>query len=88
MTCETLVDGPLQSATAMAFLPDGRLLMTEREAGNIRLFANGQFDPTPWATIAVHNGGPWAEGGLLGIAVGPLFPSNGHIYVFFTAPWL
>ncbi|MFT4841389.1 MAG: glucose/arabinose dehydrogenase [Planctomycetota bacterium] len=85
-TYETLVDGPLQSATAMAFLPDGRLLITERESGNIRLFANGQLDPTPWATVAVHNGGPWAEAGLLGIAVDPLFSTNGYVYVFFTAP--
>ena len=85
-TYETLVDGPLQSATAMAFLPDGRLLITERETGNIRLFANGQLDPNPWATVAVHSGGSWAEAGLLGIAVDPLFASNGHVYVFFTAP--
>ena len=83
---ETLVDGPLQSATALAFLPDGRLLITERETGNIRLFQDGVLDPSPWATIAIHNGGPWAEAGLLGIAVDPGFLSNHYVYVFYTAP--
>lgn len=85
-TYETLVDGPLQSATAMAFLPDGRLLITERETGNIRLFANGQLQSAPWANVAVHSGGPWAEAGLVGIAVDPRFPTNGYVYVFYTAP--
>lgn len=83
---ETLVDGPLQSATAMAFLPDGRLLITERATGNVRVFKDGQLDPNPWATIPVHNGGLYAEAGLIGIAVDPGFLSNGFVYVFYTAP--
>ena len=83
---ETLVDGPLQSATAMAFLPDGRLLLTERETGNVRVFANGVLAANPWATVAVHNGGSFSEAGLLGIAVDPDFISNGFVYVYRTAP--
>lgn len=83
-TYETLVDGPLQSATAMAFLPDGRLLITERATGNIRLFRDGALDAAPWATIAVASGGAWAEQGLLGIAVDPAFLANGFVYVFYT----
>src|SRR5436190_14528693 len=70
-TYETLVDGPLDSATAMAFLPDGRLLITERETGNIRQFRDGALDAAPWATVPVSGGGPWTEQGLLGIAVDP-----------------
>ena len=84
-TYETLVDGPLQEATAMAFLPDGRLLITERATGNIRVFSDGALDPTPWATIPVYNGGAWAEAGLLGIAVDPDFLNNHYVYVHYCA---
>ena len=81
---ETLVDGPLQGATAMAFAPDGRLFLTERMTGNIRVFEDGVLDASPWATVAVHNGGSYAEQGLLGIAVDPDFLNNGYVYVFHT----
>jgi glucose/arabinose dehydrogenase len=85
-TYETLVDGPLDRATAMAFTPDGRLLITERATGNVRVFQDGQLQAAPWATISVHSGGQWAEAGLLGIAVDPGFVSNGYVYVYYTAP--
>ncbi|MCA8949263.1 MAG: PQQ-dependent sugar dehydrogenase [Planctomycetes bacterium] len=83
-TYETLVDGPLASATAMAFAPDGRLFLTERETGNIRVFENGQLRAAPWATVAVTNHGSWSEAGLLGIAVDPDFLNNHYLYVFHT----
>lgn len=81
---QTLVDGPLQSATAMAFLPDGRLLITERVTGNIRVFADGVLRPAPWASVPTAAGGSYSEAGLLGIAVDPGFLSNRYVYVFFT----
>ena len=82
-TYETLVDGPLEQATAMAFLPDGRLLITERETGNIRQYRDGALDAAPWATVSTFGGG-FAEAGLLGIAVDPAFLSNGYVYVYHT----
>ncbi|MFY9344000.1 MAG: PQQ-dependent sugar dehydrogenase [Planctomycetota bacterium] len=82
-TWQSLATG-LQSGTAMAFLPDGRLLITERATGNIRVFENGALQAQPWATIAVASGGSWAEQGLLGIAVDPGFLANGYVYVFYT----
>lgn len=84
-TYETLVDGPLQSATAMAFAPDGRLFLTERETGNIRVFRNGALLATPWATVPTFGGGSYAEQGLLGIAIDPGFLQNHYVYVFHTA---
>lgn len=83
-TYETLVDGPLQGATAMAFAPDGRLFLTERMTGRIRVFENGALQAAPWATVAVHNGGSYAEQGLLGIAIDPDFLNNRFVYVFHT----
>ena len=85
-TYQTLSVGDLDSATAMAFLPDGRLLITERATGNIRLYRNGQVESAPWAHVSVHSGGLYAEAGLIGIAVDPDFLSNGYVYVFYTAP--
>jgi aldose sugar dehydrogenase len=81
---ETLVDGPLNSATAMAFLPDGRLLITERTTGHVRLFANGSLQAAPWGTVPTSAGGSFSEAGLLGIAVDPGFLTNRFVYVFFT----
>ena len=81
---ETLVDGPLDSVTAMAFLPDGRLLMTERETGYIRQFRDGALDPSPWATTPAVSGGAFTESGLLGIAVDPDFLNNRYVYVYYT----
>ena len=83
-TYQTLVDGPLDSATAMAFVPDGRLLITERVTGRVRVFANGVLQPSPWAVIAVNGGGSFAEQGLLGIAVDPAFLVNRYVYLFYT----
>ncbi|MCB9878290.1 MAG: PQQ-dependent sugar dehydrogenase [Planctomycetes bacterium] len=83
-TYEQLSVGGLASATAMAFLPDGRLLITERETGNIRLFRAGALQAAPWATIPVYSGGPWSEAGLLGIAVDPAFLDNHYVYVYHT----
>src|SRR6476620_11351553 len=36
---------------SMAFLPDGRMLITERP-GRLRVFANGRLEPTPLAGVA------------------------------------
>lgn len=83
-TYQTLVDGPLYDACAMAFLPDGRLLLVERISGNIRVFRDGALDPQPWASVPVLSPASWSEQGLLGIAVDPGFLTNGYVYVYFT----
>lgn len=82
-TYQTLVDGPLQSAVAMAFLPDGRLLIAERQTGDIRQFRNGALDPTPWAHVPADSGGVYTEAGLVGIAVDPGFLGNRYVYVYY-----
>ena len=70
----------------MAFLPDGRLLLTERSSGRIREVRGGQVQAAPWATIQVFDGGEYAEQGLLGIAIDPGFLLNRFVYVFYTDP--
>jgi len=84
-TYQTVVQGGLANATAMAFAPDGRLFLTERITGNIRVIQDGALQAAPWATIAVNSGGSSAEQGLLGIAIDPDFLNNRYVYVYFTA---
>ena len=89
----TGVDNP----TAMAFLPDGRLLVTQRgTTGNgtggtataaVRVIRDGVLLATPFVNITVDNTqfGCCNERGLLGITVDPNFNSNHFVYVFYTA---
>jgi glucose/arabinose dehydrogenase len=65
----------------IAFLPDGRALVTERP-GRIRLLeSDGALQPEPVALVPVSARG---EGGLLGIALDPDFSSNSFVYLYFT----
>ncbi|MBL9079351.1 MAG: PQQ-dependent sugar dehydrogenase [Planctomycetes bacterium] len=74
----------LDNATAMAFAPDGRLFVTERVTGNIRIVRDGVLEPQPWATVPTTSGPSWSEQGLLGIAIDPAFLQNGYVYVYHT----
>lgn len=65
----------------LAFLPDGRALITER-GGAIRLLgADGRLSDEPVGQIATQQIG---EGGLLGLAVDPDFERNRYLYAYRT----
>lgn len=70
----------LEVPWAIAFLPNGDWLVTERP-GRLRLVQNGTLVSTPVATIDVVSGG---EQGLLGLALDPQFATNSRIYVYNT----
>jgi glucose/arabinose dehydrogenase len=72
----------LQVPWAMAFLPDGGILVTER-AGRVRLISGGQLQPQAAVTLNVVSA-PGAESGLLGIALHPGFPSPAEVYLYYT----
>lgn len=82
---EILTEG-LTLPWGLAFLPDGRKLVTERD-GQLRLIdRENQLDPRPIKGIpAVIFDGP--EGGLMDIASHPDFQSNGWIYLAFADGW-
>ncbi|MFN7915183.1 MAG: PQQ-dependent sugar dehydrogenase [Vicinamibacterales bacterium] len=68
---------------ALAFLPDGRLLVTERP-GRLRIFANGALDPVPVSGMpAVRSAG---LGGLEDIALHPRFAENHLVYFTYIKP--
>lgn len=69
---------------AVAFLPDGVMLVTERP-GRIRIVRNGVLEPAPIPGIpAVLNDG--LLGGLLDIAVDPNFAQNHFVYFAYNKP--
>ncbi len=68
--------------TAMAPMPDGRILVTE-QPGRLRVVKNDQLLTTPAVTVNVSFVG---ERGLLGVAVDPQFATNNYIYLYYTVP--
>jgi glucose/arabinose dehydrogenase len=67
---------------ALAFLPDGSAVFTERP-GNIR-FINPRGEVAADPLYTVEGVAAVGEGGLLGIAVHPDFTNNHFIYVYHT----
>ena len=77
---ETIATG-LEAPWELAFLPDGRALVTERP-GRVRLMqGDGTLRAEPVAEIDVEDLG---EGGLLGVAVDPRFDANRFVYLYRT----
>lgn len=68
---------------AMAFLPDGRVLVTER-AGALREIRDGQLSPRPIPGVP----DVLAEGlaGLMDIALHPRYVENQFLYLTYTKP--
>ncbi|MCW0212689.1 MAG: PQQ-dependent sugar dehydrogenase [Pseudonocardia sp.] len=76
----TLVGG-LDVPWSLAFLPDGAALVTERDSARL-LRVSPDGTATPVGTVAGVR--PAGEGGLLGIAVSPVFATDRAVYVFYT----
>lgn len=72
---ETVVGG-LEKPWAIAFLPDGGMLITERP-GRLRLFKDGRLS-APIAGLPEVDARN--QGGLLGLALDPAFAQNGLVY--------
>jgi glucose/arabinose dehydrogenase len=74
----------LENPWSMAFLPDGRMLVTER-AGRLRLVGQDfRLEPKPiegLPQVSVQG-----QGGLFDVALHPQYPQNGWIYWAFNAP--
>ena len=78
----TTVASGLEAPWEIAFLPDGRALVTERP-GRVRLLSAGlKLRDDPVAEIEVEAIG---ESGLLGLAVDPRFRRNRFVYLYRTA---
>ncbi len=70
----------LDNPWAMALLPDGRLLVTEKP-GRLRIFANGKLsEPIGGLPKVEHRD----QGGLLDVAIDPNFTANQTIYFSYS----
>mgnify|MGYP003577090068 CR=1 FL=1 len=68
---------------AIAWLPDGSMLVTERP-GRLRIIRNGVVEPTPVSGVPkVRTDG---NGGLMDVALHPRFAENHLIYLTYTKP--
>ncbi|CAH1656572.1 aldose sugar dehydrogenase YliI [Hyphomicrobiales bacterium] len=80
LAVETIARG-LDHPWSLAFLPDGRMLVTER-AGKLRLIGDGA-DAAISAVPTVRARG---QGGLLDVALDPDFATNRLIYLTYAEP--
>ena len=78
-----VVTEALKSPWGITSLPDGRLLITERE-GTMRIVTSAGQVGDPIAGIPKVN--PTGQGGLLGIRVDPAFETNRMVYWVFSEP--
>ncbi|MGZ5904815.1 MAG: PQQ-dependent sugar dehydrogenase [Reyranella sp.] len=67
---------------SIAFLPDGRMLITERP-GRLRVFANGRLEPRALSGVpSVRTGG---QAGLLDVCLHPNFAQNRTLYLSYVS---
>ena len=77
---EPVLESGLDQPWALAFLPDGRMLVTERP-GRLRVIAEGRLLPEPIAGVPPVYGG---EGGLLDVAVHPRYSEPGRDWIYLS----
>ena len=77
---ETTVASGIESPTAMAIAPDGRIFVCSK-SGALRVIKNGVLLASPFVTLSVDSLG---ERGLLGVAFDPNFTLNHYIYLYYT----
>lgn len=79
---ETVIEGGLQTPWSLAFLPDGRQLVTERP-GSLRMVDTHLLpEPISGTPTVIELG----QGGLLDVAPSPDFANDGWIYLAFADP--
>lgn len=71
----------LEQPWGMAFLPDGRLLITERP-GRLRIFANGRLERAPVGGLPKVYAR--VQGGLLDVCLHPRFAENRVLYLSYS----
>ncbi|HEX2220419.1 MAG TPA: PQQ-dependent sugar dehydrogenase [Gemmatimonadales bacterium] len=82
VTVEPIASG-LEHPWALAFLPDGRILVTERP-GRLRIVApSGRLSEPLDGVPEVQAGG---QGGLLDVAIDPKFTENRLVYLSYAEP--
>jgi glucose/arabinose dehydrogenase len=86
----TVLTKALSYPYALAFLPDGTLLITQRD-GKLRVMRNGKLDANPIAggptSFSTGTSGlPGAVHGYMNLALHPQFAQNQTLYLSYTKP--
>ncbi|MEM8599857.1 MAG: PQQ-dependent sugar dehydrogenase [Bacteroidota bacterium] len=79
---EPFTTAPLSEPVKVAFAPDGRAFVLEKE-GRVRIVQDGEVLPTPFLDLTdevLYSG----DRGLLGLALDPNFAVNGYVYLLYT----
>src|SRR3982751_1264570 len=72
----------LDNPWGMTYLPDGKLLITEKP-GRLRIFADGKVsEPIAGVPKVAYRG----QGGLLDVEIDPGFAQNKLVYISYTEP--
>ena len=83
ISLKIVADG-LDHPWGLAFLPDGTMLVSERDPGSLRLATqNGAVRPPLKGTPEAYTSG---QGGMLDIAIDPDFKNNNLIYFSYAEP--
>ena len=86
---EAVAEGPVHP-WGLAFLPDGRFLVTERDPGRLRLGTPDGRLSAPIAGVPEvfrYEGGTGrSQGGLFDVALHPGFERNGLVYLSLSRP--
>ena len=69
--------------SSMVFAPDGRLFLSEKNTGKIRVMKNDKVNAWPFASVSDYYIN-W-EQGLLGLAIDPKFAQNHFLYLYYTS---
>ncbi|HEX4772702.1 MAG TPA: PQQ-dependent sugar dehydrogenase [Bryobacteraceae bacterium] len=77
---EPVMETGLKEPWAIAFLPDGRILVTERP-GRLRIIEHGKLLPEPVQGIPAVYGG---EGGLLDVVLHPNYSQPGNDWIYLS----
>ena len=81
LSASVLTEG-LEHPWALAFLPDGRFLVTERAGRLLIVGADGARTPVDGVPEVVARG----QGGLLDVALAPDFAESGRLYLSYAEP--
>jgi aldose sugar dehydrogenase len=74
----------LKRPTAMAFLGDNDIIVTEKDNGTVRRVIDGVLQPEPLVDVAVANDNNTNERGLLGLAVAKQSETTTYVLIYYT----
>ncbi len=79
---EEVIEGGVEVPWSVDWLPDGRMLITERD-GRLRIFSDGRLSDPVSGLPSIRARG---QGGLMDVAVHPDHAKNGWVYLAFSDP--